>query len=101
MAVVINQDFAGVSREDIEALGNDMGVRENPPAGLIAHVATDTANGVHVVDIWENEADFQTFLEERLMPAAKAFAQERGIDMEGFGQPMFTDAYDLVVGRQA
>jgi hypothetical protein len=101
MAVVVNQDFAGVSREDVEALGNDMGVRKNPPAGLIAHVATDTANGVHVFDIWENEADFQTFLEERLMPAAKAFAQERGIDMEGFGQPMFTDAYDLVVGRQA
>jgi hypothetical protein len=36
-----------------------------------------------------------------LIPAAKAFAQERGIDMEGFGQPMFTEAYDVVVGRQA
>lgn len=101
MAVVMNQDFAGVSREDVGELTNRMGVRESPPAGLIAHVATDTAGGVHVVDIWESEADFQTFLEERLMPAAKAFAQERSIDMEGFGQPMFTEAYDVVVGRQA
>jgi hypothetical protein len=35
------------------------------------------------------------------MPAAKAFAQEHSIDMEGFGQPMFTEAYDVVVGGQA
>jgi heme-degrading monooxygenase HmoA len=64
-------------------------------------VATDSAGGIHVVDIWESEADFQRFLEERLMPAAKAFAQEHSIDMEGFGQPMFTEAYDVVVGGQA
>ena len=31
-----------------EALTNDMGARENPPAGLIAHVVTETANGIHV-----------------------------------------------------
>jgi heme-degrading monooxygenase HmoA len=101
MAVVMNQDFAGVSREDVEELTKSMRVRESPPAGLVAHAATDTSEGIHVVDIWESEADFQTFLEERLMPAAKAFAQEHGIDMEGFGQPMFTEAYDVVVGRQA
>jgi hypothetical protein len=101
MAVVMNQDFAGMSREDVEELTNRVGARQSPPAGLMAHAVTDTAGGIHVVDIWESEADFQTFLEERLLPAANAFAQERGIDMEGFGQPMFTDAYDVVVGRQA
>ena len=86
MVVLLNQDFAGISREDAEALSNDMGVRENPPAGLIAHVVTETANGVHVVDIWESKADFQTFNEERLMPATKAVAQSAA-SMDGFGSP--------------
>jgi hypothetical protein len=52
VVVLMELDFQGVSREDVEALSDDMGARENPPAGLIAHVVTDTANGVHAVDIW-------------------------------------------------
>ena len=35
------------------------------------------------------------------MPVAKAFAQERGIAMEGFGQPMVEEAYDVVLGARA
>src|SRR4051794_34060986 len=101
MVVLITQEFRGVSREDAEEVSKRMNVNEDPPAGLIAHVLTDISGGVRGTDIWESEADFQTFLERRLMPAAKAFAQERSIDMEGFGQPMFTEAYDVVVGRQA
>jgi hypothetical protein len=50
--------FRRVSREDVEALSNDMGARENPSAGLIAPRGDDTANGVHAVDIRETQQTF-------------------------------------------
>ena len=81
MVVLLEQDFEGVSREDSETLTNDMDARANPPAGLIAHVVTETANGIHVVDIWESAAEMQRFTEEWLMPSMKKVAQERSIQM--------------------
>ena len=99
MVVLLEQDFEGVSREDSEALTNDIGGRENPPAGLIAHVVTETANGIHVVDIWESTADLQRFNQEQLMPSIKKVSQERGIQLpDPFPEPKITEAYDLVRG---
>jgi hypothetical protein len=77
-----------------------MNVRENPPAGLIAHVLTDIPGGVRATDIWESEADFQAFADERLMPAAGAVAEERGISMDGASPPTFEEAYDVEVPRR-
>jgi hypothetical protein len=97
VVVLLEQDLEGISREDVEALTNDMGARENPPPGLIAHVATDTASGVHVVDIWENTADLQRFTEEQLIPSMKKVSQERGIQLpDPLPEPKITEAYDLV-----
>jgi hypothetical protein len=76
-----------------------MDARENPPAGLIAHVVTETANGVHVVDIWESTADLQRFNQEQLIPSMKKVSQERGIQLANpIPEPKITEAYDLVRG---
>jgi hypothetical protein len=100
MVVLMTQEFRGVSREDAEEVSKRMNARENPPAGLIAHVLTDIPGGIRATDIWESEADFQTFAEERLMPIAKVLAEERGISMDGLGQPTFAEAYDVgIPGR--
>jgi hypothetical protein len=99
VVVLMELDFEGVSREDVEALSNDVGARENPPAGLIAHVVTDTASGVHAVDIWESAADFQRFNQEQLMPSTKKIAEERGLQLpDPPPVPRITEAYDLVRG---
>jgi hypothetical protein len=89
MVVLVNQDFLGVSREDAEEVTNRLDLQTNPIAGLIAHVMTDIPGGVHATDIWESEADFHAFTKDRLMPIAAAVAQERGISMDGMGQPTF------------
>jgi hypothetical protein len=100
MVVLVNQDFRGVSREDAEEVSNRLDWQTNPIAGLIAHVLTDIPGGVHATDIWESEADFHTFAKERLGPIAEAVAQERGLSMDGMGQPTFAEAYDVdVPGR--
>jgi len=99
VVVLMELDFAGVSQEDVEALSNDMGARENPPAGLIAHVVTDTANGIHAVDIWESAADFQRFNQEQLMPSTKKIAEARGLQLpDPPPEPKITEAYDLIRG---
>ena len=97
MVVLMTQDFAEGNREIAEAVSNDMGVRENPPTGLIAHVLTDIPGGIRAVDIWESEADFQTFAKERLMPIARKVSQERGISTNEISDPTFVVAYHLFV----
>jgi hypothetical protein len=97
MVVLMTQDFAGGNRELAEAVSNDMDVRENPPTGLIAHVLTDIPGGIRAVDIWESEADFQTFAKERLMPSAQKVSQKRGISTDEISDPTFVEAYDLFV----
>lgn len=43
-----------------------------PPAGLIFHAAGEQPNGCwQAVSVWESEADFDRFREERIMPAVR------------------------------
>ncbi len=45
---------------------------KNPPAGLLVHVASPSERGGwQVVDVWESEADYRRFVEEKIMPAAQ------------------------------
>ncbi|MCH0543281.1 hypothetical protein I3F58_27770 [Streptomyces sp. MUM 203J] len=45
---------------------------QNPPAGLIAHVAGPREQGGwQVVDVWESEEKFRAFLEGAVYPAVK------------------------------
>jgi hypothetical protein len=93
----MTQEFRGVTREDAEEVGNRLRDRGIQPPGLIAHVLTEIPGGIRATDIWESEADFQAFAKEQLMPMAGAFAEERGISMDGFSDPVFAEAYDVEV----
>jgi hypothetical protein len=42
------------------------------PAGLLLHVAGPTDEGVRIIDVWENEDDWERFRIERLAPAIAA-----------------------------
>ena len=43
MTLVMTMDVPA-SRADLEAISSGLGTHENPPDGLIVHVATETAN---------------------------------------------------------
>jgi hypothetical protein len=99
MAILMTMDLA-VGRADLEAVSDSMGVRDDPPAGLIAHVLTETSGGVHVVDIWESQEEFQQFTEARLMPVMQQVLTERGVSMDGpLPEPTVVEAFDVVRGR--
>jgi hypothetical protein len=101
MAVLLTQDLP-VGREDVEAVSAEMGVKENPPDGLILHTFTVTPEGVHIVDVWESAAHYDRFRDERLMPAMGKVMAERGVPMDGPPPaPQFADAFDVIVGRRS
>ena len=98
MTVLMTLDLP-VSREDLEALSAAAGSVENPPEGLIVHTATETAAGVRVVDIWESQAQFEKFRDDRLMASLQKVAAERGLEVSGPPEPTFEEAFDVVKGR--
>ena len=60
MTIVMQLDLPA-SRADLERVSAEMETHQNPPEGLIIQVATETANGVRVVDVWESQAAFEKF----------------------------------------
>ena len=98
MTVVMNMDLP-VTREEIEGVSAELGTHENPPDGLLVHVATTTADGVHVTDVWESQAAFEKFRDEELMPAMQKFMIEHNMSMDQAPEPALDEAFDVVRGR--
>ncbi len=44
------------------------------PAGLIVHVAGPTDSGFRIIDVWESQAAWERFRNERLRPAVRRLA---------------------------
>ena len=53
------------------------GVGDEPPKGLIAHIAIDRPEGgLRYIDVWESERDWDRFAEERLHPVVHGLLGE-------------------------
>lgn len=53
------------------------GLGDDPPAGLITHLAIERPEGgLRYVDIWESEDDCNRFVEERLHPVVHSLLSE-------------------------
>ena len=98
MTVVMNMDLP-VTREDLEKVSAALGTHGNPPDGLIVHVATTTADGVHVTDVWESEAAFEKFRDSQLLPAMQKFMTEHDMSMDQAPQPQLDEAFDVIRGN--
>ncbi|MDQ4131860.1 MAG: hypothetical protein M3179_01335 [Actinomycetota bacterium] len=52
---------------------------QEPPKGLIAHVVMKHERGLRYIDVWDSEADWERFRDERLERAVSEVLAERGI----------------------
>ncbi len=68
MAVAMTMHWPGLTSDQYDAVMAKLGLDANPPAGAVLHVATETDHGIDVVDIWQTEQAFNSFLEQRLLP---------------------------------
>jgi hypothetical protein len=76
MAVVVTFQIP-TTVEDYDRVNEAVDPGSNPPEGLIVHAGMVVEGGVRVIDIWENEAQFHSFREQRLQPAmAEALGEE-------------------------
>lgn len=54
------------------------GLGDAPPEGLILHVALERPEGgLRYIDVWESEADWDRFAEQRLHPVVHPILTER------------------------
>ncbi len=72
MAVTFLQEFSPTddrSTANYDTIKEQLGVDEDPPAGLIVHSAGYGQDGTfRIVDVWESQEHLDRFLSERLMP---------------------------------
>ena len=53
------------------------GLGDEPPEGLISHVAIELPKGgLRYIDVWESEDDWDRFAEDRLHPVVHALLSE-------------------------
>ena len=76
MTVVVIQTFEA-TREQYDAVNGKVNVANDPPAGKVIHTASAIGDGkMKSIDVWDSEADFQSFRESRLGPAVVEVAGE-------------------------
>ena len=69
MTVVIQTELPpSLDTEDYRLVRDEMAIEQDPPEGLIFHVATEIGDRVRVIDVWEDRSDLDRFHEERLIP---------------------------------
>jgi hypothetical protein len=60
-----------VSKEQYEKARKEVNWEGNVPQGAKFHVAWFGSDGLHVLDIWESQQDFERFIGQRLNPAVQ------------------------------
>lgn len=78
MAVVVQVLLRGVSKEQYNAVRDEVGWLETAPDGGLAHLAWWEGDDNYNMDAWESEGAFGAFAETRLGPAMAKL----GIDIQ-------------------
>jgi hypothetical protein len=68
MRIVALVRIEGFTKNLYEQIMRDMNVEDNPPKGMVTHIATFDSKGIRVTDVWESESDFRNFGDNRLSP---------------------------------
>jgi hypothetical protein len=77
MTVVTTLDVTGLTPTEYRAVLDELGVETRPEAGIYLHLTTPTDFGFRIVEIWDDKAGFDRFVEQRLAPATKAVDMQR------------------------
>jgi len=71
MAIVVLNEGPEWTRDLYDQIVERVMPGNQPPEGLLAHVAAPRDIGWGVVDVWESEQAFERFMQEKVMPAAR------------------------------
>ncbi len=69
MTVLVIQEWEG-TLDEYDQVGEKLDTENNPPEGMILHSGADIGGGrLKAVDVWESEAAYQKWVQEKLIPA--------------------------------
>ncbi len=68
MAVGLILDFKGATLDQYDEVVEKMALGGKTAPGGIFHWATETDDGIRVVDLWEDRATFDRFAAEKIVP---------------------------------
>ena len=90
MAVaIVTTDFPeGVGTEMYDSVNAEMGVADDPPAGMIFHWAGYVDGKWTIMDLWESREANERFRTERLFPAVQKVS---GMDPTAGPMPTVTE----------
>jgi hypothetical protein len=71
MATVMVMHWPEVSKEQYEQARKDVNWEGVHPKGAKFHVAWFGGDGFHALDIWDSQAEFERFVQDRLAPAVQ------------------------------
>jgi hypothetical protein len=77
MTVVTTLDITDLTTGEYRAVLDELGVEQRPEGGIYLHLTTPTDFGFRIVEIWDEQAGFDHFLEQRMAPATKAVGMAR------------------------
>jgi quinol monooxygenase YgiN len=85
----------------LDEVTGQMGVENDPPAGLVVHTHFEENGRVRVVDVWDSQEAYESFQQSRLMPAMQKVAADHGQDLSQGPQPetSVVTVHGMVRGR--
>jgi hypothetical protein len=70
MAIAYIIEIPSMNQEQSAAVLRELGLTNTPPSGQILHIEGPMeGGGTRVVDVWESQEVFDTFIRDRLQPA--------------------------------
>jgi quinol monooxygenase YgiN len=69
VAIAMIFDGPGQTQAQYDQVRNEVSPDNNPPAGMLYHVAGPTQNGFIVVEVWESQDAVDRFFQETLAQA--------------------------------
>ena len=77
MAFVAVLDINELTIEEYDSIIASMGVESRPASGIYLHIAAPMEGGLRIIELWDSKEGFEQFIQERMLPAAKALGIER------------------------
>jgi hypothetical protein len=95
MAVVMFMHWPGATPEQYDQAWEKLGVDDDPADGGLMHSCWFDDHGMHVVDVWESQGQFESFMGTRLQPVVSE------VGIEGEPQVTFHDLHNRWVSSAA
>jgi hypothetical protein len=89
MSTVMLMHWPEATKEQYEQARREVGWETNVPKGAQFHVSWLANDGLHVLDLWDSQTDFERFMNERLRPAVQR------IGIKGIPNVQFAPAHAI------